>query len=100
MDKKINIGRCAGKSQKVVSSLSKELEKKGCSLEIAFRALYEGIYVENCLEHSSLEKHEVRGIGQYGLDAISNICGYAECDFTCKYENYKKTWWLKEDKSE
>ena len=74
-------------------------EQLGCSLEIAFKALKDGIYVED-KAFNTFEKHDVRGIGLKSLSVISKICDYAECDFSCYYEDYKKTWWLKEDKTE
>lgn len=69
----------------------------GMPLDIPLRALKEGIYSQ---EFGELEKYDVRGIELDGLGVISNICPYAECDFTCDYKDYKKTWWLKADKSE
>jgi len=80
----------------------KQFEKEiGIPLEIAFRALKEGIYIEKGqFPYTSLEKHNVRGIELYGLGVISNICSYGDCDFTCLYKDYKKCWWLKADKSE
>ena len=80
----------------------KQLEKEvGIPLEIAFRALKEGIYIEKGqFPYTSLEKHNIRGIELYGLGVISNICSYGDCDFTCLYKDYKKCWWLKVDKSE
>ena len=48
-------------------------------LDIAFRALKEGIYRE---EYGKLEKFDVRGIELDGLGTISNICPYGDCDFT------------------
>ena len=66
-------------------------------LDIAFRALKEGIYRE---EYGKLEKFDVRGIELDGLGTISNICPYGDCDFTTYYKDYKKSWWLREDKSE
>lgn len=75
-------------------------EKLGCSLEIAFKALENGIYTKESELDKELEWFEVRGIEQKGVSVISKFCSYAECDFTCYYKDYKKTWWLKEDKSE
>ena len=71
-------------------------EKLGCSFDVIFRALEDGIYVED----GTFEKYDVRGIELKGLEVISNICSYGDCDFTCYYKDYKKTWWLKKDKSE
>lgn len=75
----------------------KDLEEEiGCPLDVAFKALKNGIYVAE----GTFEKYDVRGIELRGLSVISKICSYAECDFICYYTDYKKTWWLKEDKSE
>lgn len=86
--------------QEFINKLGKleDLEEElGCPLEVVFKALKEGIWVE---EYNSFEKHNVRGIGLKGLEVIDNLCSYGECDFTCYYKDYKKTWWLKEDRSE
>lgn len=78
----------------------KELEDKlGCPFKIAVKALINGIYTKEC-ESDKLEWFEVRGIEKDGLSVISKLCGYAECDFSCKFKDYKKTWWLKADRSE
>lgn len=95
---KINEGRMAGKNQRTIESLSKDFEKKGCPIDVAFRALDEGIYLKEY--DLPIEKYDVRALNMDGLEVIGNLCSYAECDFTCKYQDYKKTWWLKEDMSE
>ena len=71
-------------------------DELGCPLDVVFKALKNGIYIEE----GTFEKYDVRGIELKGLGVISNICSYGDCDFTCYYKDYKKTWWLKEDKSE
>lgn len=79
----------------------KELEDKlGCPFKIAFKALTNGIYTKECESDSKVEFFEVRGIEKDGLSVISKVCSYAECDFSCKFKDYKKTWWLREDKCE
>ena len=79
----------------------KQLEKElGCKLEVVFKALMNGIYTKESELDKELELYEVRGIEKKGVSVISKYCGYADCDFTCEYDNYKKTWWLKEDGSE
>ena len=76
-------------------------EQLGIPLDIAFKALKEGIYVEEGkYPYTSFEKHSVRGIGLNGLNVINNICSFGDCDFTCYYKDYKKTWWLKSNKLE
>lgn len=78
----------------------KEIEDQlGCPIKITFKALINGIYTKEC-ESDKLEWFEVRGIEKDGLSVISKVCSYAECDFTCKFKDYKKTWWLREDKCE
>ena len=74
-------------------------DKLDFPLEVAFRALTDGIYIED-ITLNTFEKYDVRGIELKGLGVISNICSYGDCDFTCYYKDYKKTWWLKKDKSE
>lgn len=72
----------------------------GCPLEVAFKALNNGIYTSESELEPKYEMFEVRGIEKNGLSVISKMCGYAECDFLCEYKDYKKTWWLKADRSE
>lgn len=75
-------------------------EQIGCPLDVVFKALKDGIYTKESELDKELELYDVRGIELKGLGVISKICSYGECDFTCYYTDYKKTWWLKEDKSE
>lgn len=85
------------------NSLAKyrNIEKEiGCSLEVAFKALKNGIYTSESELDPEYEVFEVRGIEKNGLSVISKLCGYAECDFLCEYKDYKKTWWLKENREE
>ena len=86
---------------KELNAKYKDLEDQlGCPLDVVFKALKEGIYTKESELDKELELYDVRGIGSRGLEVISKICSYGECDFTCYYTDYKKTWWLKEDKSE
>ena len=80
----------------------KQLEKEiGCALEVLFNALKYGVYArEDDSQFYKYEMQQVRGIGRNGLSCISKNAPYPECDFTLFYINYKKTWWLKADKSE
>ena len=75
-------------------------EQLGCPLEVVFKALMNGIYTKESELDEELELFEVRGIEKKGVSVISKFCSYAECDFTCEYKDYKKTWWLREDESE
>lgn len=75
-------------------------EQLGCQLEVAFKALMNGIYTKESIFDNELDLFEVRGIEKKGVSVISQFCGYADCDFTCEYKDYKKTWWLRKDKSE
>ena len=75
-------------------------EEIGCPLEVVEKAIKNGIYTKESELDNKLELFEVRGIEKNGVSVISKFCSYAECDFICEYKDYKKTWWLKEDKSE
>lgn len=75
-------------------------EQLGCPLDVVFKALENGIYTKESEVDNKLELFEVRGIEKKGVSVISKFCSYAECDFTCEYKYYKKTWWLREDRSE
>jgi hypothetical protein len=95
-----SIGACLDKLGKL-----EDLEEQlGCPLEVAVKALFNGVY-ESYIDYGDnnsikIRHREVRGIGEYGLIVINLLCSYAECDETFIYKDYKKTWWLKEDKSE
>ena len=76
----------------------------GCQLYVMIYALLNGVY-ESYIDFSDDNKvkmrhRKVRGIEVYGLSVINTLCGYPECDELFEYKDYKKTWWLKEDKSE
>lgn len=75
-------------------------EELGCPLDIVFKALKNGIYTKESELDKELDLYDVRDIDLRGLGVISKICSYGECDFTRYYTDYKKTWWLKEDRSE
>ena len=75
-------------------------EELGCPLDIVFKALMNGIYTKESELDNELELFVVRGIEKKGVSVISKFCSYAECDFTCEYKDYKKTWWLKENREE
>lgn len=75
----------------------------GCPLYVMIYALLNGVY-ESYIDYgdnaTKTRHREVRGIGKDGLIVINTLCHYAECDETFEYNDYKKTWWLKKDKSE
>lgn len=76
-------------------------EQIGCPLEVLFRALKDGIYArEDNSSFYEYQMQEVRGVATDGFIVISESAPYPECDWTCYYKDYKKTWWLKEDRSE
>jgi hypothetical protein len=75
----------------------------GCQLYVMINALINGVYESytDFSDKTTKTRHrEVRGIGENGLIVINLLCHYAECDETFEYKDYKKTWWLKEDRSE
>lgn len=79
-------------------------ESFGCPFDVVFKALFNGIY-ESYIDYGDnnsikIRHREVRGIGRDGLNVINPLCGYPECDDWFEYKDYKKTWFLKKDKSE
>ena len=85
-------------SESIIDKLSNKLgkledleEEIGCPLEIFFRALKEGIYNEG-MKHFNIE--------HYFVDRNSFDIHYNHSVIVFKVSDYKKTWWLKEDKSE
>ena len=71
-------------------------EQLGCPLEVLVKALANGIYVKDLPSDSDTFK-----IIDITLSNIQNewyiVSKYYACSNT---KDYKKTWWLKEDKSE
>ena len=104
-----SFGRSIGKqlASQVVHELLgyKQLEEElGCPLEVVVKALLNGVY-ESYIDYGDnnsikIRHREVRGIGRDGLNVINPLCGYPECDDWFEYKDYKKTWFLKKDKSE
>jgi hypothetical protein len=88
-----------------IATSYEEISKQiGCPLEVVVKALLNGVY-ESYTDYGDnnsikIRHREVRGIGEYGLIVINTMCSYAECDETFEYKDYKKTWWLKEDREE
>lgn len=80
-------------------------EELGCPLEVVFKALTNGIYTHwnwNCdLYDETEELSYIENIyfGKNPFDKISLMFGYKK-ESTIDLKDYKKTWWLKEDKSE
>lgn len=74
-------------------------EQLGCPLEVVFKALKYGIIIKDMFDI---------GIGNkfYGvrLDTQNYDCEYVlrtyKGTISVEVKNYKKTWWLKEDRSE
>lgn len=78
-----------------------DIEKdSGCSIEVVFKALKNGIYCEYCrslFSRCKLRKLEVCLVYDYGFYLLRPT---HKADFSLPLDEYKKTWWLKEDKSE
>jgi hypothetical protein len=79
-------------------------EQIGCPLDVAVKALLNGVY-ESYTDYGDnnsikIRHRKVRGIERDGLSVINTICGSPECDDWFEYKDYKKTWFLKKDKSE
>ena len=69
----------------------RELEEQlGCPLEIVFKAIKQG-YVWT--KDNTINRTELK------YDTKANDF-YWNWNFDCYFKNYKKTWWLKKDKSE
>ena len=69
-----------------------ELEEQiGCPIDVFFRALNEGIYNEG-MKHFNIE--------HYFADRNSFDIHYNHSVLVFKVSDYKKTWWLKADRSE
>ena len=71
-------------------------EQIGCPLEVVFKALQNGVYYEDVA-------NRMTHIG-VGLDTANYECEYLlrEYDNVIRFlpRNYKRTWWLRKDKSE
>ena len=71
-------------------------EELGCPLEVLFKALGNNVYDETgkawYIEHyyQEFRRYEIHSVRYYGK----------LCDMKFKTKDYKKTWWLKADKSE
>lgn len=75
-------------------------EEIGCSLEVVFKALKEGIYCEyskSLFNKCKLQKLKVYLVYDYGYYSLKPT---HKADFLLDLYEYKKTWWLKEDRSE
>lgn len=71
-------------------------EQLGCSLDVVFKALKNGIYRYNKNYEPNFRKEKVLYLGnEYGRYYITWLGCWTEY-----LDNYKKTWWLKADRSE
>lgn len=90
-------GYCFIQEGQIVNKLGKleDLEEQlGCPLEVVFKALANGVYYEdvaNCMKYMAVDLH-LNLDGEYVL--------YFDDEEYLLTKNYKKTWWLKKDKSE
>ena len=74
-------------------NLEKEL---GCPLEVLFKAMGHCVYDENGRGYYIEHYYQERGV--YQIHSVLYKGRIVEKGFNLK--DYKKTWWLKEDKSE
>jgi len=76
-------------------------EELGCSLEVVFKAITQGISYE--LKNGMMESEPCCTLAECGYGFVLNI-GISSrrkvVDGEFQTKDYKKTWWLKEDKSE
>jgi len=71
-------------------------KKLGCPLGVVFKALKDGIFCENERGYAiNLRVH----LQFVEANAKYNLLDF-NYDFILPLEDYKKTWWLKEDRSE
>lgn len=68
-------------------------EELGCPLEVVFKAIYSGIYYIYPNGNIFLER-------SFKLNHYSSGWCLIKPKLNFKLEDYKKTWWLKRDKSE
>ena len=77
------------------NSKYRELEEQlGCPLDVVVKALQTGVYYEdvaNCMKYMVVDLH-------FNLEG--DFVLYFEDGEYLLVRNYKKTWWLKKDKSE
>ena len=69
-------------------------EQLGCPLEVVFKALKDGIYTEK-IDNTLLISKDV-SLKHNGNQFVFIL----EHCYCVVIKNYKKTWWLKEDKTE
>lgn len=82
--------------QEFINKLGKleDLEEQiGCPLEVVFKAIYSGIYYIYPNGNIVLER-------SFKLNHYSSGWCLIKPKLNFKLEDYKKTWWLKRDKSE
>ena len=80
---------------KELNAKYKDLEEQlGCPLEVVLKALQNGIYYEdvaNCMKYMVVD---------LSFNFSGDFVLYFDDEEYLLARNYKKTWWLKEDKSE
>ena len=75
-------------------------EQLGCSLEVVFKALINGVYHKygkSLFSICKFQKLEVRLEYKYGKYFLVPI---HKADFSLSLEEYQKTWWLSKTKKE
>ena len=83
-------------------------EEIGCPIDVVFKALKNGIYTLNRfgkMVHLTFEDISIRYEHIYHYDGDEKVFKYeglliGSYDEWCFLKHYKKTWWLREDKSE
>ena len=80
---------------KELNAKYKDLEEQlGCPLEVVVNALKNGVYYEdvaNCMKYMVVDLH---------CNLEGDFVLYFDDEECLLARNYKKTWWLKKDKSE
>ena len=80
---------------KELNAKYKDLEEQlGCPLEVVFKALQNGVYYEdvaNCMKYMVVD---------LSFNLEGDFVLYFDDEERLLARNYKKTWWLKIDKSE
>lgn len=78
-------------------------EELGCPLEVMFKALKNGIYYEHSYYSGDKIIEEIKFEIQpelYLTNAFNDYALNVYTDYSKALKDYKKTWWLKEDRSE
>ena len=102
---------CGGISQAVTNKLGKleDLEEQlGCPLEVLFKALKDGIYYQDGILIHITPSDDTPIVLNFNegypvlecMKKTKDIIYTTQCCYDMWVSDYKKTWWLKEDKSE